>query len=68
MASSGRIYHAAPSTTSPLGGTAASIGRVRDRRSAAWPNACWRAGSLTDEAVATTCRGSPSRQAMPQWN
>ena len=32
MASSGRIYHAAPSTTSPIGGTAASIGRVRDRR------------------------------------
>ena len=31
MASSGRIYHAAPSTTSPIGGTAASIGRVRDR-------------------------------------
>ena len=56
MASSGRIYHAAPSTTPPIGGTAASIGRVRDRRSAAWPNACWRAGSLTDEAVATTGR------------
>ena len=31
MASSGRIYHAVPSTTSPIGGTAASIGRVRDR-------------------------------------